>query len=257
MYKPKFKNLTSYIIPLTLAIIFLVFIVVRINILDIFRIPLIIGSSILYETKSILTYKFIEFENFKLKQELDSLKKDSVLLNELELENERLRKLLSLKQKLQFNTQAASVIARDPNNWSSGILIDSGKRQGVKAGDIVITDLGLVGRIIDTQKDTSRVVLINDPNNSVAGIIQRSSEEGIVSGTLLGALRMRYLDPDSDCVPGDIVVTSGLSGNYPKGILIGKIESVEVQGRSFSKVCLLEPAVDLSAVKEVLVIISK
>lgn len=177
------------------------------------------------------------------------------MINELRQENERLKKLLSFREQSQFTTVAAKVIARDPNNWSRGIVIDKGFKQGIRPEDVVISESGLVGRVTETTGSISKIILINDPDSSTAAIIQRTREEGLVSGTLLGVVAMRYLEKNSDVSIGDIAVTSGVTKNYPASILIGKVEQVENDAQGLGKYCVIAPEVDLKRIEEVLVIV--
>ena len=181
--------------------------------------------------------------------------KEVVAAKELTQENGRLKKLLSFKERSQFIILGSRVIARSPDNWSRGAIIDKGFKQGIKAGNVVITGLGLAGRVLETSSATSKIILINDPESSVSAIIQRNREDGLICGTLFGGLVMRYLQKDSDVAVGDIVLTSGLTGNYPALILIGKVEKVLDDEQGLGKYCVVRPAVDLKKMEEVLVII--
>lgn len=225
------------------------------NILDLFYLPLEISSSFIADTKAIVTYKFILNENLRLKKELAELKRNFVSYQELIGENERLKKLLSFKGESQFNMVAAKVIGRDVENWARAVIINKGRGQNIKAGSVVITELGLVGKVVEASNVTSKVMLLNDPDSSVACIIQRSREEGLASGTLLGGLTVHYLDIDSDVAIGDNVLTSGLTENYPSSILIGKIEKITEDEQGLEKYCVVKPAVDLKRIEEVLVIV--
>ena len=227
------------------------------SIVDFLRLPLQIGSSFLADVKAVVTYKFIYTENLKLKNELSQLKSEVVLLNELRLENERLRKLLSIKKDSYFNSVAAKVIARDPNSWSSGLVLNAGIKQGVKHGSIVISESGLAGRVVDVSAQTSKVILINDPNSAVACIIQRSRVEGLATGTLSGEVFMRYLQKDSDVVVGDVILASGLAADYPGPVLVGRVSSIRREQGGLGLYCLISPAADLNRIEEVLVLIEK
>ena len=175
---------------------------------------------------------------------------------EFYLENERLKKLMSLKQQAQFKAVSAKVIARSPDSWSSSIIIDKGRYAGIKQGMAVINFLGLVGKVVDTQEYTSKVLLITDPGFAVSALIQRSREEGLVCGTLGSNLIMRYLPEEPDIKLQDEVVTSGLSQATPKGLLIGRIIGLGREFSGLSRYCLVKPAVDLFNIEEVLIIVS-
>jgi len=119
----------------------------------------------------------------------------------------------------------------------------------------VISYLGLLGRVVEVSQSSSKVMLINDPALSVSAINQRSRQEGLVCGTLGNTLVMRYLPKDADIQASDIIVTSGLTDIYPKGLIIGTVVEVGEEFSGLSRYANIKPATDLSAVEEVLVII--
>jgi rod shape-determining protein MreC len=119
----------------------------------------------------------------------------------------------------------------------------------------VVSPQGLVGSIIECAENTSKVLLINDPNQGVSSIVQRSRQEGLVSGTLGTNLIMRYLPDDAQIIVGDVVVTSDLSQVYPKGLLVGRVVNIGREFSGLNRYALVKPVVDLSNLEEVLVII--
>ncbi len=134
-------------------------------------------------------------------------------------------------------------------------MLDKGRYNGIKPGMVVISPTGLVGTVIESAQDSAKVLLINDPNQGVSSIIQRSRQEGLVSGTLGTNLIMRYLPDDADIAVGDLVVTSELSQLYPKGILVGRVVNLGKEFSGLNRYALVKPAVDLANIEEVLVII--
>jgi len=191
----------------------------------------------------------------QLRKEVGLLKNKLNSSRELYKENLRLKEILSLRQKSPFKVIAARVIARSPESWSSTVIIDKGKHQGLRRGMAVITYLGLAGRLVETDESTSKIMLINDPSLGVSGIVQRSRQEGLVCGTLGNNLIMRYLPEESDIKVRDIVVTSGLSQIYPKGILIGTVVDIGKEFSGLSSYALIRPAVNLANIEEVLVVV--
>ena len=176
-------------------------------------------------------------------------------LRELVQENTRLNGLLNFKQKSPLRLLATRVIGRSPDSWSSSVIIDKGRYNGIKPGMAVVSFKGLVGSIVESAQSTAKVLLINDPNQGVSSIVQRSRQEGLVSGTLGTNLIMRYLPDDADIVIGDIVVTSALSQLYPKGLLVGRIVNIGREFSGLNRYAVVKPAVDLSNIEELLVII--
>ncbi|MGE5197684.1 MAG: rod shape-determining protein MreC [Deltaproteobacteria bacterium] len=193
--------------------------------------------------------------NEKLRNRVDFLTYKINELSEIYLENARLRQLLALKEKAPYRVISARVIARSPDSWSSVIIIDKGSRNGIRRGLVAVNFLGLVGRVVETDEATSKVILISDPNLSVSALIQRSRQEGLVSGTLGTSLIMRYLPKDSDIKLYDTVITSGLTEIFPKGLLIGKVIDIGEEFSGLSRYAAIRPAANLSNLEEVLIII--
>lgn len=207
------------------------------------------------EFKKILTYHTTYNRYGRLNQEVSALKSRLIKMEELEAENERLNKLLSFKRDSQYALLSAKVLSRDPANWSSSIIIDKGKNSGVRVNMCVVTEAGLAGKVIEAGNTTSKVMLINDPNSSVASLVQRSREQGITSGTITGNCILHFLPAKSDIQIGDVIITSGLGGVYPKGLIIGQVAAVEEDPSGLYKNCLVRPQAKLSSLEEVLVLL--
>jgi rod shape-determining protein MreC len=194
-------------------------------------------------------------ENERLKKEISALKFRINAAQELYLENRRLKNLLSFKQNSPLSLIAARVIARDPSNWSSVIIIDKGRRDGVRSSLAVITERGLVGKVVEAAESTSKILLIIDPNVGVSAVIQRNRQEGLISGTLENLLIMRYLSTDIDIKISDVIITSGLSQIYPKGVIIGRVSEIETEFSGLSRFAMIKPEVNFSSLEEVLVVV--
>jgi rod shape-determining protein MreC len=190
----------------------------------------------------------------KLEAENDVLRARLNSANEAAIENKRLRELLDFKNSSEWNTVAAAVIGRQPENWSSMVLINKGSSSGIRNGSVVVSRMGLVGRVAETTASISKIILINDPNFSISAFVQRSRQEGLVTGTLGSNLVMKYLPPDADIQERDIVVSSGLTGMSPKGLLIGTVIKTGTEFSGLGKYAVISPAADLPAIEEVLVV---
>ena len=211
-------------------------------------------SSPLIELRKIIYYHriFDEYKHFK--NENGTLKARLIGLEELARENARLGKLLDFKKSLVYSSVAANVIGRDPTRWDSSLLIDKGMDDGIKTGMPVVNTMGMVGKIIEAGQKTSKVILLTDPQFSVAALVERTRESGLVSGTLQGLCRLRYINEDADVQIGDKVITSKLSQSFPEGLLIGEIIGIE-EHLSPSIGYLIRPSIIPSEMEEVLVII--
>ncbi|MDD4894032.1 MAG: rod shape-determining protein MreC [Candidatus Omnitrophica bacterium] len=207
------------------------------------------------EAGGIIFYHHNMAQNERLRKEINFLKQKLNTTSEVYLENKRLKSLVSFKQKTPYRVVPAKVIGRSADNWSSIVIIDKGSYNGIRRGFVAINYLGLVGRVIEVGDTASKIMLINDPSLGVSCVVQRSRQEGLVSGTLGRSLIMKYLPKDADIQPSDPIVTSGLTSAYPKGLLIGTVVSIGEEFSGLSRYAIIMPAVNLSSIEEVLIII--
>jgi rod shape-determining protein MreC len=207
------------------------------------------------EFSGIIFYHRNMIQAERLQSDVDLLRWRLFDLREISQENVRLKNLFNFKQKSPLRLVAARVIGRSVDSWSSNMVIDKGRYSGIKSGMVVICPQGLVGSIIESMDNTSKVLLINDPNQGISSIVQRSRQEGLVSGTLGSNLIMRYLPDEAQIIIGDIIITSELSQIYPKGLLVGRVVNIGREFSGLNRYALIKPIVDLSSIEEVLVII--
>ena len=206
------------------------------------------------ELKKIIFYHRTFDAYVKKRKEVERLKSRLTGLEEVIRENNRLQKLLEFKRKVIYSSVVADVIGRDPTRWNSAVIIDKGSEDGLQVGMPVVNDSGVIGKIIEVSKTKSKVLLLIDPQFSVAALIQESRESGVVSGTLTGLARMRFIDRDAHIQIGDQVITSKLSSSFPESLIIGKVIRIQKSSQGLSQECLIEPAVAFSQLEEVLVI---
>lgn len=193
-------------------------------------------------------------ENEQLRREIEYLRGQIADLREMAAANQRLAALLHFQAKMPAQTVAARVIGRDATNWYHGVVLDKGERDGIRTEMGVITQSGVVGRVVKTRSSSSVVLLITDPNNAVTGLIQRTRDEGIIEGTFEGAVRMKYIPLLSTVQVGDPVVTSGLTGGFPRGVPIGTITSIHKDEGELFQTAEVRPDVDFTKLEEVLVV---
>jgi rod shape-determining protein MreC len=146
------------------------------------------------------------------------------------------------------------VIGQDASNLYRGVVLNKGEGDGIRVDMGVITPLGVVGRVMKAGPSSSVVLLVTDPHNAIAGIVQRSRDEGIIEGTPHGRARIKYLPLLSGVREGDMVVTSGLTGGFPRGLVVGTILSIHKEEGELFQSAEITPEVDLSKLEEVLVI---
>lgn len=200
----------------------------------------------------------------KLQQENEELKtKNAELeksLREFEIvknENTTLKEYLNLsEQYANYETKAAYIINKDYSNYSNIFIINVGTKDGIKPNMTVISEKGLVGYVISTTDNTSKVQTIVDTASTVSATLSSSKDNLICKGTLEenGSLRATYIPTTATLVQGDKVETSGMGGIYPKGIHIGTIKKVVSTKNISDRYAIIEPAVNFDKVDTVLVI---
>ena len=205
--------------------------------------------------------KELRRRNEELQSLADSLMIENVRLKELESENEALRQLLQFAQANPTYTYKAAevvghVIGQDPSNLLQFIIVDVGTDDGVAKGMPVVTDRGLVGRIVEVSSRSSKVLLITDVSSSVNAIVQSSRATGIVQGKSGGGLVMKYIPQPVTVNVGDIILTSGLGATFPKRLVIGQVTAVHKRDIELFQQVEIKPTVDFDRLEIVLVITS-
>jgi rod shape-determining protein MreC len=193
-------------------------------------------------------------QNQDLKEEINRLRQEEMLLAEAKRENERLHQLLKLRQIVPGPTIASRVIGKDPSNWFRSILLDKGFEEGVSKNTTVFCPQGLVGRVTEVMDHTCRVQVITDPNYAAGALIQGSRVAGIVVGEVGPYCRLRFLPQDAQIEVGALIVTSGMGGLSPKGIPIGTVSAVERKKGALFQEARVVPRVDLFRIEEVLIL---
>ena len=196
-------------------------------------------------------------ENEALHLELERLKQNLVDLEEMKRERARLESLVGLKEKSFRQGLAARVIARDLSHWSHFIVINKGARDGVRKNTILVHPDGLVGKVVASGADSARAILLIDAKSRVSAMNQRTRDTGLLEGTGSPTLKMTYLDREANVQVGDVVISSGLGGIYPKGIPIGKVEVVGGEKHPIGLYALVKPFVSFSKLEELLCLYSQ
>lgn len=206
----------------------------------------------------IKNYSDLQTENTELKKQISELSSRAAQFTELERENRDFRTMLDFKDKSEFKLITARVVSRDPSNWFNSVLIDRGTEDGMTENLPVLTVDGLVGKITAVTKNNSHVLLLVDENCKVSAWMKESGQYGIVQGNILAGgrnslCRMIFIDRFANLKLGDQVLTSGLGGVFPKGILIGTIRAIKPSADSLYQEVNITPAVDLARIDEVFV----
>jgi rod shape-determining protein MreC len=195
-------------------------------------------------------------ENEQLRQELLQYKTANVKYKEALATNIRLQKLLEMKEALPPPTLTAEIVGKDPSLWFRTLTINRGTSDGVQKGMPVVTVEGIVGQVLTSSPNYSKVLLATDPNSAVDVITQKTRVHGIAKGMGRDAFNLNYVLQSAVVEKGDFVLTSGLGGVFPKGLMVGTVSAVTKSRRGMFQKIEIEPAVDFSQL-EYLIIIMK
>jgi len=196
-------------------------------------------------------------ENRALRRENAYLRSQLTLLQEAQIENENLRRQLNFKSAVpNFQLLSAEVIGHDPSNWLRYLIIDRGADDGIRESMPVLTDAGLVGRISEVGARSAKVMLLTNPSSSVSALVQRTRATGVVQGTAQNALVMLYVPPGDLVKPGDVVLTSGLGGHFPRRLVIGQVAEVSYRDVDMFQQVRITPAVNLRDLEMVMVLLN-
>ena len=162
----------------------------------------------------------------ELERELDRARLQEADCRRLKEENAELRRLLSYRERSQEELSLAYVLGRDSGAWRQGIIIDVGSQHGLKRGTIVLSEGSIAGRIVQVNRDTSLVMLVNDPASSISAVTSRTGARGVLRGIGSSELEFRYLGAEEDVRVGDEVISAGEGGVFPMGYRLGFVTAV-------------------------------
>ena len=193
-------------------------------------------------------------EHLRLEEEVAALREQVRRLEEAGLENTRLRRVLDLPAARDFDLVAAQVIAKDTTNWFKTIIINKGSEVGLQRGLPVVAPEGLVGRVVEVMPGSAKVQLLTDPVSSVGALLKDQRVTGLVTGDRGQTAIVKYLPLLAEVQVGDVVLTSGMGGAFPKGILIGTVTATHRKSGALFQEASVQPSVDFGRLEEVLVI---
>ena len=193
-------------------------------------------------------------ENQRLRKELWEARAQNHQSRENQLTNERLRQLLDLQQEIQQPMIAAQVIGKDPSPWFQTIMIDKGASDGVAKGLPVINPEGIVGLVIESTAHYAKVMLITDPNSAVDAVVQDIRARGIIKGGAAGYCMFNYVLRKHNVVVGDLVISSGMDGVFPKGLPVGQVATIVKREAGIFQEVTITPRVDFERLEEVMVV---
>ena len=214
-----------------------------------------IGNQVREASQTVYDLAELRRRNQELQGLADKLMIENVRLKEIESENKTLMALLNFVETYpSYEYVASRVIGRDPGNLLGYILIDAGHSSGIRPGMAVVTERGLVGQVIFVGDTASKVLLVTDSFSAINAVLQTSRATGIVKGKAGGQFYLDEVPQGATIEVGDIVLTSGLGGNFPRGLVIGQVTEVERQDMNMFQQAALHPTVDFNKLEVVLVV---
>lgn len=196
----------------------------------------------------------VRSENERLREKLARLQQQVTDYHEAYIENLRLRRLLDFKNTIQAETIAARVVLHAPTGWFETLIVDKGSNDGVASDMALVNDEGVVGRVLSVSDRYSQVLLITDPESAVDALIQRNRVRGILKGRDLNGCTLHYIRSNLDVQTGDLVVTSGKDGIFPKGLRLGIVQNVSQDPVNLFLGIEVKPLVRLNTLEEVLIL---
>jgi rod shape-determining protein MreC len=196
----------------------------------------------------------LQSDNASLRDSINKLQAQVAQLSEDKKENDHLKALLGFTKAHDFAYESATVVAYDPTNIRGNLTIDKGSKNGLKVGMAVISDGFLIGRVGKVDKNTARIQLITDPTSVIPVVIQNSSTSGVANGQIGYGLTMQKIPQGEKVDTGNTVITSGLGGDIPKGLIVGTIETTQKADNTLFISADIRPSADLSSLSRLIVI---
>ena len=198
----------------------------------------------------------LEADNRRLEEKNSRLTAELIKYREGYLEGIRLQEILKLQEGMPYYTLAAKVVGRNPSSVFKMILINRGEADGLRAGLPVVAVPGVVGRVLETSWNVSRVMLIQDESSNIDALVQESRVQGMLQGAASAGCNLKYVSKTASVKVGDIVISSGLGGIFPKGLPLGVVKAASKKEADLFQRVNVTPFIDPAGIEEVLVIIS-
>ena len=262
----KNRLIKFYLLAVIILLIFLHYLGALRLVEDLFLTSLSGVQSQSYTFLTKLKYSFVNYqeaqnlkkENLQLKDQVSDLLYENSQLNVYKLENEKLRGILNFFQGKNFNYAAASVIGRDLSKANT-LIINKGRQDGIEAGYPAVVDDGvIIGKVSDVKDDLATILLITDNFSQLAvSTISSNKTTGLAKGEFGLSLQVELIPQDLDLKEGDLIITSGLENNIPRGLILGKVNRIVSHENELFKSATLNPLVDLSEITVLSIVIPK
>ncbi|MEE2703038.1 MAG: rod shape-determining protein MreC [Myxococcota bacterium] len=199
----------------------------------------------------------VRSENRELRGIIARLQTENLSYREALVASERFQRLADFRARHDAPMLPANVVAQDLSSWFRSVVIDRGTDAGIEAGMPVINEHGVVGRVAGVTKGASKVLLVVDMQSRIDAFVQRSRARGIVRGRTSRECAFDYVMRNDDVRPGDLLLTSGLDAIFPKGLVVGTVQTVEREPYGLFQRAAVQPVVDFRDLEEVFVILER
>jgi rod shape-determining protein MreC len=196
-------------------------------------------------------------ENRKLREDVNHLRTEVQKLREELFRAGRLEEFAAYRLETGFEGTVARVIGESPDPWTRTIVVNRGKTDGIERGLTVVTPDGLVGRVVEVSGRSSVVRLIVDRSSRVPVVVSRSRARAILEGENSGTCQLKYLDRTQDVLEGDVIITSGLAGVYPRGVEVGSVTQVIRKSHGLYQYAKILPEAPLGRLEDVMILKSQ
>ena len=199
----------------------------------------------------------VKRENETLRGRIANVEEENLQLREALVASGRLERIAEMRDEFEIPMLPAELVGLDVSAWFRSALVDRGRQHGVFSGMPVINEQGLVGLITATSRSAAKVMLLIDRQSAVDAVVQRSRSRGIVRGSQGESLAFEFVVRDGDVQAGDVLVTSGLGGVYPKGLRLGEVVEVSASDSKMLRTASVRPAVDFGRLEQVFVMLRR
>lgn len=196
-------------------------------------------------------------ENESLRRQLAGLREENLQLREALVASGRLERIAAMRDQFEVPMLPAELVASDVSPWFRSVLLDRGRSAGVRSGMPVVSEEGLVGLVTATSRNAAKTMLLLDRQVAIDGTVQRSRTRGTVRGRGDEELEFEFVAREGDVQVGDVVISSGLDGVYPKGLRLGDVVEVRPAGSRLLRTALLAPAVDFGRLEQAFVMLRR
>ncbi len=195
--------------------------------------------------------------NDELRRELHRLREENLQLREALLASGRLARIAQMRDEFEVPMLPSELVASDLSPWFRSVLIDRGETDGVRSGMPVVSEQGLVGLVTATSGSAAKIMLLLDRQAAIDGTVQRSRTRGTVRGRGGAELEFEFVIRSGDVAVGDVVITSGLDGVYPKGLRLGEVTELKPPGSKLLGTAVVTPAVDFGRLEQAFVMLRR